>query len=65
MLNKLWDNVSIWQKRLALIASIIFLYPIVSNIIKETKQIIEFQQQSRQIVDDIEDLNGYILCHII
>lgn len=62
---KFWDNITIWQKRLVIIASIIgsvsFMYPKYQSINTNIKQIIEFQQHSKQIEKDIENLNGYMM----
>lgn len=61
----LWDKISVWQKRLVVIVSIIasvtFLYPRYTGLRDEINQIIEFQKQSRQIEKDLENLNGYIM----
>lgn len=60
----LWDKITVWQKRLVVIASIIasvsFLYPKYTSLMDEINQVIEFQKQSRQIEKDLENLNGYI-----
>lgn len=62
---KIWDNISLWQKRLVVIVSIIgsisFLYPKYKVLNAEIKQIIEFQQHSKQIEKDIDNLNDYMM----
>lgn len=61
---KFWDKISIWQKRLVLLVSIIasmsFLYPKYTILRDEVNQVIEFQKQSKQIEQDLDNLNGYI-----